>query len=367
MAGKPRKRQSRKAPRRSGRRRAGWPRLPGRLGLVATVCLAILTGAALGYGLGVLNRKPPERTVATAVEPPAKTSAKTPRGPAVARSAPAETPRSAGIPRIETEREQPRPAVRSTELAWMKNAASSGRSDGAPAIAIVIDDVGLNPAQTRKVTALPAPITLAFLTYADRLPEQAATARAAGHELLVHFPMEPSDPAVDPGPNALLASLGEAEISRRLVWGLSRFDGYVGVNNHMGSLFTADEARMTFVLRELKRRGLLFLDSATTTASTGERLSAHLGLPHARRNVFLDNSKDPASIRESLAALERHAVAHGQAIGIGHPYDETIEELARWISGARDRGFALVPVTSIVRRNGAHVRKLGGEPADPAG
>lgn len=363
MAGKPRKRQSRKAPRRSGRRRAGWPRLPGRLGLIATVCLAIVTGAALGYGLGVLNRKPPERTVATALKPPAKA----PSGPVVARSAPAERSRSAGIPRTETEREQPPPAVRSPELAWMKNAAPAGKAGQASAIAIVIDDVGLNPAQTRKLTALPAPITLAFLTYAERLPEQAAAARRAGHELLVHFPMEPSDPAVDPGPNALLASLGEAEISRRLGWGLSRFEGYVGVNNHMGSLFTADESRMTFVLRELKRRGLLFLDSATTTASTGERLSARLGLPHARRNVFLDNSRDPAAIRESLAALERHALAHGQAIGIGHPYDETIEELARWISGARNRGFTLVPVTSIVRRNGAHVGKLGGESAGPAG
>jgi uncharacterized protein len=30
------------------------------------------------------------------------------------------------------------------------------------------------------------------------------------------------------------------EILEQLRWGLDRFDGFVGINNHMGSKFTAD-------------------------------------------------------------------------------------------------------------------------------
>src|SRR3546814_6925467 len=81
---------------------------------------------------------------------------------------------------------------------------------------------------------------------------------------MVHFPMEPSVASADPGPNALLRSLDPAEIERRLQWGLVRFDGYVGVNNHMGSAFTEDAKGMGIVLRELEHRGLMFLDSRTT-------------------------------------------------------------------------------------------------------
>ena len=58
-------------------------------------------------------------------------------------------------------------------------------------IAVLIDDLGLNRPNTRRTTALPAPLTMAFLTYAGDLEAQTARARAAGHELLLHVPMEP--------------------------------------------------------------------------------------------------------------------------------------------------------------------------------
>ena len=55
---------------------------------------------------------------------------------------------------------------------------------------------------------------------------------------MLHLPMEPNSRS-DPGPGALLVSLGEAELRQRVTAALDSFDGYVGVNNHMGSRFTA--------------------------------------------------------------------------------------------------------------------------------
>src|SRR3546814_6705104 len=116
--------------------------------------------------------------------------------------------------------------------------------------------MGLNRSQSRRAIALPGPLTLSFLTYADDLPQQTAAARAAGHELMLHVPMEPMDSAVPPGPEALLVSADDAELRRRLNWGLGRFEGFVGINNHMGSRFTRNEPGMSVVLAELHRRGL---------------------------------------------------------------------------------------------------------------
>lgn len=376
MAGKPRKHQSRKRGRRGSARLRFTPflrRLSTRAGVLTTVCLAIAVGAALGYGLGLLDREAPRRTVITAQKPPSTSQPQARPQPQqrvrTAQPLPDKPPPAESAPPAETKSEGTTPPapIPSVELAWARNAVPAPDPAGRPAIAIVIDDVGLNPTRTRKVVSLPAPVTLAFLTYAERLPQQTAEARAAGHELLVHFPMEPIDPAVDPGPNALLTELDEAEIAKRLRWGLSRFDGYVGVNNHMGSRFTTGEEQMRVVLGELKARGLLFLDSATSSSSVGARMSRELRLPHAVRDVFLDNSKDRAAIRSNLALLEQRARRHGHAIGIGHPFDETIEEIEHWMKDVRDRGFVLVPLTAIVRRNAAAMSKVDARPREPAG
>ncbi len=214
----------------------------------------------------------------------------------------------------------------------------------------LLDDLGLNWPNARRAIALPGPLTLAFMTYAERLPSLAVAARAAGHELLVHVPMAPQDPLTNPGPNVLRADLGPEELARRVAWGLARFDGYVGINNHMGSGFTTSVAGMAQVMMELKARGLLYLDSLTSPGTVGAALAERLGVPYAKRNIFIDN--DPESrtaIRRQLVRLERLAARTGQAVGIAHPHDVTLEELARWLPEVQARGFRLVPISAVVR------------------
>src|SRR5262249_34355162 len=121
-----------------------------------------------------------------------------------------------------------------------------------PRVAIVIDDLGLDRARTEKVIALAPALTLSFLAYSGDLSRQTAAARRAGNELLVPVPMEPVNTKVDMGPNGLATSQPKDEVLRRLNWDLGRFDGYVGINNHMGSRFTGDAQAMAWVMDELK-------------------------------------------------------------------------------------------------------------------
>jgi uncharacterized protein len=222
-----------------------------------------------------------------------------------------------------------------------------------PRIAIVIDDLGLNRASTERAVALAAPVTLAFMAYAEDLPRQADVAQRAGHELLLHVPMEPLDRAVDMGRNGLAARLGRDEILRRLRWDLDRFAGYVGINNHMGSRFTADAGGMTVVLEELKSRGLFFLDSRTTPATVGARLAQGMGLAFAERDVFLDDEPSAAAIAVRLQKLEATARRNGTAIAIGHPHEATLAALGPWIASLQQKGLGLVPVSEIVRARAA--------------
>jgi polysaccharide deacetylase 2 family uncharacterized protein YibQ len=231
---------------------------------------------------------------------------------------------------------------------WLRNAVVTV-ADSRPAVAVVIDDLGLNRRGTAALNHLRAPLTLAFLPYATDLDRQTQAARAAGHELLVHVPMEPRSRDW-PGPKALTSKLGPTELISRLRSNLRSFRGFVGINNHMGSLLTADSGSMDLVMAELRQRELLFLDSRTTAASVAAREAERMQVPFAKRDVFIDNDLDLSSVLRGLAHAEGIARRQGFAVAMGHPHDVTIEALKRWLPGLDARGIALVPISAIVAR-----------------
>ncbi|TQV79143.1 divergent polysaccharide deacetylase family protein [Denitrobaculum tricleocarpae] len=234
---------------------------------------------------------------------------------------------------------------------WLRNATAPRANRGQPMIAVVIDDIGPNLRNARRSVTLPAPLTLAFLPYANHLEDLTTKASQAGHELMVHMPMEPKESSQNPGENALLTELGPEELKRRIRWNLERFSGYVGVNNHMGSKFTGSGPGMRLVMSELSKRGLLFLDSRTNAQSQAEQAAALFRVPFAQRDIFIDNDHtNPDAIRAQLAKLEEQARSRGYAVGISHPHDKTLEVLAEWLPEARKRGFALVPISEIVKQ-----------------
>ena len=118
----------------------------------------------------------------------------------------------------------------------------------------------------------------------------------------------------------------------------------------MGSRFTAWEPGMQLVLAEINKRGLLYLDSRTSSESTAGLVARKLSLPFASRDVFLDNDPTPDAVWRQISELEKIANRHGYAVGIGHPHDATIAVLSEWLQDAEKRGFVLVPISAIVQR-----------------
>lgn len=259
---------------------------------------------------------------------------------------------------LEPSRSQPTPSAASSQdrteemplvPAWRRYAAASPEALGRPMIAIVIDDLGHNGSLVGRAVALESAVTLAFLPYTSGVERHVRLARQAHHEVLVHLPMESLNPKADPGPNALATDLEHDEMLRRLRWNLGRFDEYVGVNNHMGSRFTGDPKAMAEVMLELKNRGLLFLDSRTTPDSVARRIAQTMGVPSARRDVFVDPEPTRETIERGIERLERLATQKGFAIGIAHPFEATFSALEDWLPGLEARGFVLVPISAVVR------------------
>ncbi len=271
-------------------------------------------------------------------------------------------------------RSGPHPSPREKPPTQAASARPRAGTPESPAVALVLDDFGHDPALVRRTLALDAPVALAFLPYPPRLVEALAPARAAGAEILLHLPMEPRDPRVDPGPVVLRTGMDDRAIAGTIERALSAVPGAVGVNNHMGSRFTADAAGMEAVMRELARRGLWFVDSRTTPRSVAAEAAGRFGVPVAVRDVFIDNERDVAAVLARLEETERIARRLGAALAIGHPHPVTLEALARWIPAARRRGVAFWTVARYIAwrcarpafsRSAACARHIAARPRRP--
>ena len=173
-------------------------------------------------------------------------------------------------------------------------------------------------------------------------------ARDREREVILHLPMEPKEyPGINPGPGALLTSMTPDQMLGRLNGHLDAL-GYVkGVNNHMGSRLTADADRMNQIFTVLKKRGLYFVDSRTSSESQAYSAARKFKVPFAQRDVFLDHVQEEQFITNQLQLLIRVARRDGSAIGIGHPYKVTYDVLKKELP-ALQRQVRIVPASHLV-------------------
>lgn len=218
-------------------------------------------------------------------------------------------------------------------------------------IAIVIDDVGMDVRRSRMAIDLPAPITMAMLPYAPKVRELAVQAKQKGHTLIIHTPMEATDSSVNIGPGGLTSGMDVKDLQNAFSDMRASFDGYEGINNHMGSRLTQDKAVMEVLMREVKTHNLFFLDSKTSPKSVAASVAASSGIPHASRDIFLDHVDSAEFVMSALRKTESLALSRGYAIAIGHPKDHTIAGLKAWIPTLKDKGIELVSVKELLSTN----------------
>lgn len=216
-----------------------------------------------------------------------------------------------------------------------------------PQVAIIIDDLGYDRRLASEFFGLDLPLTMSVLPSAPYTKEIAAEARVRGLEIMLHIPMESRNPnGSSPGPGVLTTDMGEKRIREVLSDSLGKIPGARGVNNHMGSLFTADRAKMTVFLGELKKKGLFFVDSRTSSNTIGRSLARQMGVRAAERNVFIDHDLQFEALRIQMDRLLGLSRSQGFGVGIGHPHQETVDLLKEYLPKLR-KEYEIVPVSDL--------------------
>jgi hypothetical protein len=122
-----------------------------------------------------------------------------------------------------------------------------------------------------------------------------------------------------------------------------------GVNNHEGSLGTADPQLMDELMPLLRERNLFFIDSRTTAATVAETAARSAGVATTRRNIFLDDQQSVPAIRKQFALAIHDARQKGSALAIGHPHPETLEVLNEMLPEAERQGVHLVFASKLAK------------------
>lgn len=219
-------------------------------------------------------------------------------------------------------------------------------ASASPRIAIIIDDIGYQKTDL-KMVALPYDLTFAVLPHTPYGKQAAELAFNQQKDVILHMPMEAANQNAL-GPGALTRNMSRLQIHRTLELALADIPYAIGINNHMGSLFTTLEQPMAWTMEYLQQRQLFFIDSLTTPQSTAKHYAAQHNVTLLARHVFLDNEQNQHAIERQFQQLLQIARRHQTAIAIGHPYPETYRFLQQRLPELTAEGIELVAISALL-------------------
>jgi len=217
-----------------------------------------------------------------------------------------------------------------------------------PLLALIIDDWGYFSLAADALIAYPLPLTMAVLPHLAASEQVSERIYAAGHELILHQPMEALDGGLELGPGGITADMDADQVKAQIRENLASLPLAAGLNNHMGSRITADRTVMTYVLEVVKELGLFFVDSRTSTSSVAAEVAREVGVPYGVNNLFIDNESDVEKIKAQVRAGLDLAKRQGHAVLIGHVRPATFHALWEMIPELLDSGVQLVPVSQLL-------------------
>jgi polysaccharide deacetylase 2 family uncharacterized protein YibQ len=216
-------------------------------------------------------------------------------------------------------------------------------------LALLIDDFGYSAETISSFAAMPRPVTFAVLPYRPHSNEAASRALSAGHQVMLHLPMEPLTASEQSEASTITVAMSDQEIRDVTAKAIKAVPGIIGVNNHQGSKATGDRRVMKAVLGVLKANNLFFVDSRTSGQSIAFDAARQAGLRAGSNEVFLDGRNEVEYIKGQLRTAARLAIRDGNAIAIGHARPATAIAVREMIPELEATGIKFVYVSQLVR------------------
>jgi polysaccharide deacetylase 2 family uncharacterized protein YibQ len=218
-----------------------------------------------------------------------------------------------------------------------------------PRLALIIDDGGYDMERFKGMMGIGRSMTFAILPNTPHARQAALMAHEDGSEIMLHLPMEPKESdRYSLEPDTLLTGMSKKEIQTILQRDISQIPHVRGVNNHMGSKATEDPEVMKALMGVLKKEGLYYVDSHTSSQTVGPQFARQAGVAFGSNDRFIDHEKDLEAIKKAIRLAMKRAKKEGKAIAIGHPHPLTAQGIREMIPEIEAAGIRLVFASEIV-------------------
>ena len=194
-----------------------------------------------------------------------------------------------------------------------------------PKLVIIIDDVHTKKT-IKTLKAMPYKITPSIFPPYQRAWHTPSLAKNLKH-YMVHLPMESSTAKFNRQTKTILTSWSQSQIDSRIKAIRKMFPNARYINNHTGSVLTANYHSMSMVYKALMDNGFVFVDSYTTPKSKVAKIAKKYNTKYIKRDIFIDNVQNVAYIKKQIKKGIKIAKRRGYAIIIGHPHKATLQAL----------------------------------------
>lgn len=214
-------------------------------------------------------------------------------------------------------------------------------------VALVLDDWGYNLENLEMLRKIKQPVTLSVLPNLPYSQTIAEFSRGKNIEIILHLPLESYNHSHMEN-DTICCNMKEDEIAEIFNEALVSVPYSRGISNHMGSRATEDKNVMSVIFGQMKKKEFFFLDSVVTKKTICRGLARKIGLKFAKRDVFLDNEDDKFYIKSQMEKLAELAKINGQAVGIGHDRQLTLEVICEEMENLEKRGITFVFLSQLV-------------------
>ncbi len=196
-----------------------------------------------------------------------------------------------------------------------------------PKLLIIVDDIR-SKKQIEFLKNLPFKVTPSIFPPSKMNMHTPRLAKGLKH-FMVHLPLQSSSKKMNKMHKTLFIYDSDKKIQKRVAEIRKLFPNAKYVNNHTGSVFTANYKKSKVLIKALHKQGFVFLDSRTTDHSAIRRVDRELHLRYLKNDIFVDNTQSVAYSLKQLKKGIALAKKRGYAVVIGHPHATTFKALKK--------------------------------------
>ncbi len=227
-------------------------------------------------------------------------------------------------------------------------------------VAIIFKNMGLNPEATNYINkGFASEVSFSFTPYAVDGGTKILSARQFGHETYVDMLLSSKDfLKSDSGPMSMSITISKDEALERLQKTLSTGAPIGGVVINDGIADEDNVGLLSFLLSEIKNRGLLMIDATKEDGIANIDVS---GLARRKADVIIDEDFSKKAINEAIKKAENIAFLKGQVLLVVDPKPVVVLAVKEWVDSFSpqvsyedahgmeiDKPLALVPVSNLV-------------------